>query len=133
MEKIKIYHDHGVKVFSGGDFAEAAIAQKKFDQYCQETKKLGYDAVEISDGLIDISAEEKFNYIRRAINEHGLAVMGEVGKKEYKHKLIHWTVAKFGANVNLGNIEWEEIMVVEMTRVGTQSTTSFKGGAYYLT
>ena len=54
MGKIKIYHDHGVKVFSGGDFAEAAIAQKKFDQYCQETKKLGYDAVEISDGLIDI-------------------------------------------------------------------------------
>ena len=39
MEKIKIYHDHGVKVFSGGDFAEAAIAPKKFDQYCQETKK----------------------------------------------------------------------------------------------
>ena len=81
-KKIAAYADHKVPCFPGGLFAELAIAQGNFDHFLDEAKKIGFGAIEVSDNLLTISPAEKKKYIRRAVEDFNLTVMGEVGRKE---------------------------------------------------
>lgn len=50
--------------------------------------------------------------------------------KHYKSKILFWMVSKFGTNVNLANVEWDEIYFLEMGRNGASGDSSHKDGAY---
>ncbi len=80
--KIELYCNQQIPCFPGGLFTELAIAQDNYDHFMEEAVKVGFKAIEVSDNLLTLKAGDKKRYIRRAVEDFGLAVMGEVGRKE---------------------------------------------------
>ena len=80
--KLSIYKAADISTSQGGLFAELAYRQGNIEYFFEEMKSLGFSAVEISDNLLDWSLEEKQKTIRCAVNDFGLKVLGEVGKKD---------------------------------------------------
>ena len=80
--KLKRYREHQIEPFAGGMFLEYAEVSGKVDLYFPAIIEAGYRWVEVSDNLGTVSVEWKRKMIRQAVDEHGLQVMGEVGKKE---------------------------------------------------
>jgi len=83
--KIAVYREFGVEPFMGGQFLEYGIARHGLGiarQYFEESKRVGYRMIEISDNNLDISREAKQALIRMAVEEYGLKILGEVGAKE---------------------------------------------------
>ena len=78
--KIKLYREHQIQPFPGGQFLEIAILQKRVREYCRGAMEAGYEAIEVSDNAITLTSEEKSAAIKQAIDS-GLTVIGEVGKK----------------------------------------------------
>jgi phosphosulfolactate synthase len=81
-EKIRIYHDHDIAVFPGGQFLEYVISKNKTNEYFSSVQKAGFKMVEVSDNLIDISRQTKMDLIKRAKEEFGFTVLGETGSKK---------------------------------------------------
>ena len=79
--KIELVKSKGVHIFPGGTFLEIAVMQGKLKEYLHLTKELGYTAVEVSDGTINMSAAVREEAIKRAA-DMGLMVLSEVGKKD---------------------------------------------------
>ena len=82
-KKIKIISDNGVIVHPGGTLAEYAILRGLGHEYLRHARDLGFTAVEISDGTIEISPDTRRDAIRFAL-DLGLDVITEVGKKDPK-------------------------------------------------
>jgi len=83
-EKLQNYREHNITPFPGGQFIEHAVLNGKTDEYLQATVEAGFDCIEISDNLLDISLDDKFTLIEKAKHEYQLRILGEVGKKEGK-------------------------------------------------
>jgi phosphosulfolactate synthase len=81
-KKIAAYKEAGVSTSQGGLFTEYAYLQGKLPEFFNEITELGFSAVEISDNLLNWSLEEKRQTIRTAIDDFGLKVLGEVGRKD---------------------------------------------------
>jgi len=81
-EKIAAYGSRSIPCFPGGLFTELAIAQGNYDKFLAEAQAIGFKAIEVSDNLLTLTPADKAGYIQRAVNDFGLAVMGEVGRKE---------------------------------------------------
>jgi phosphosulfolactate synthase len=80
--KLDVYTAAQITPFPGGQFLEYAVQLGRVDEYLAATAAAGYRCVEVSDNLLEISIPDKAALIRKAIEEYGLAVLGEVGKKE---------------------------------------------------
>ncbi len=79
-EKIKLYQDYDIPVYFGGTLFEAFIVRNQFDDYRRILDKYKLDLVEVSDGSIEISQEQKCEYIR--ILSKDVKVLSEVGSKD---------------------------------------------------
>ncbi len=79
-EKIALYQQAGIKVYLGGTLFEAFIARGQFEDYRKLLGNLKLDAVEVSDGSIDLEHDVKLKYINTLAREH--TVLSEVGSKE---------------------------------------------------
>jgi len=79
-EKMELYRQHQVKVFTGGIFFEFAWLQGKLEQMYQFIERMGFEAIELSDNIIPISEEEKLIHAKRCA-DMGLEVIYEWGKK----------------------------------------------------
>ncbi len=79
--KIELVKSFDVGIFPGGTFLEIAVLQGKLKEYLHITGELGYTAVEISDGTINMSPAIREDAIKRA-KDMGLIVFSEVGKKD---------------------------------------------------
>jgi phosphosulfolactate synthase len=79
-KKIEMYKSFEIIPYTGGTLFEIAYRNNKIPEFFNETKKLGFDAIEISDGSTAISEDEKLDYIKQA-KEKGFYVLSEVGKK----------------------------------------------------
>jgi phosphosulfolactate synthase len=80
--KIDAYKAEGIFTFPGGLFTELAIAQGNFEVFLKEARESGFSGIEVSDNLLRIDPRQKKAVISKAVKEYGLAVMGEVGRKE---------------------------------------------------
>lgn len=80
QEKIKLYQQSGIKPYLGGTFFEAFVVRNLFKQYIKMIQSLGLDAMEVSDGSINMPHAVKCKYITE-MAKHGL-VLSEVGSKE---------------------------------------------------
>ncbi len=89
-EKIKIYRDGGINVYFGGTLFEAFIIRNLFDDYRKYLEKFGVDAVEISDGSMEMDNQDKCDYINKLSQDY--IVLSEVGSKD--------------AGVEISNEEW---------------------------
>lgn len=84
-EKIVLVKSFGVDIYPGGTLLEIAFLQGKVIEYILTAKKLGYTAVEISDGTVNIPQEVRARAITTAA-ETGMKVLTEVGKKDPRDK-----------------------------------------------
>jgi phosphosulfolactate synthase len=179
----------GVDVMPGGTFLEVSVWQSTAASYLKKAGQLGFTAIEVSDGTIQMDRTVRRDLIRRA-GDMGFKVISEVGKKdpedtpplEVIHELIRedldngafkviieareagrgvgifdrdgktktgeidrileggtaavdliWEaplknqqqdlIARFGLNVNLGNIPPEEVLALEALRQGLRGDT----------
>ncbi len=79
-EKIKLYHNAGMKVYLGGTLFEAFIVRNKLDAYKKYVDQLGLNTIEVSDGSISIPHDEKCKWIENLSKDY--TVLSEVGSKE---------------------------------------------------
>ena len=79
--KVALYKKHNIFVGTGGTFFEIAHTQGLTEQFFDYCRELGFNLMEISNGSILLSPEEKAAAIRLARNM-GFMVISEVGKKE---------------------------------------------------
>ena len=80
-EKLAVIDGAGLVVFPGGTLFESAVLNGHGDDYFEKAAALGFTAVEISEGTLDLPAGRRMSSIRAAA-EAGLAVISEVGKKD---------------------------------------------------
>lgn len=85
-EKARILKEADIFVCPGGTFLEVAVWQNRFDEYLKRAGELGFNAVEVSDGTIEISPAVRADCIRKAIDA-GYRVFTEVGKKDPDEKI----------------------------------------------
>jgi len=82
LEKLRLYCEADISTSQGGLFVELAVMQGRVQALFGNLARLGFDAVEVSDNLLDWSLEEKRQVIASAREDFGFRVLGEVGKKE---------------------------------------------------
>ncbi|CAM4464833.1 MAG: 2-succinylbenzoate--CoA ligase [Legionella sp.] len=82
-KKIDLLKSANIHVCAGGTFFEVARRQNKIEEYFNECVRLGFNCLELSDGLAGIPLEEKINLISQAKN-YGFVVLSEVGRKDAK-------------------------------------------------
>ncbi len=79
-EKIKLYHDAGMKVYLGGTLFEAFVVRNKIDAYKKYVTDLNLTTIEVSDGSISIPHDIKCGWIADLAKD--FTVLSEVGSKE---------------------------------------------------
>jgi len=80
-EKNALIVGRGVDVMPGGTFLEVAVWQGVVAAYLNRARALGFTAIEVSDGTIDIDRRTRADVIRRSC-DFGFKVISEVGKKD---------------------------------------------------
>jgi phosphosulfolactate synthase len=82
--KLKRYRRHRIQPFLGGQFHEYVYAtqgSRALSAFYAESRRLGFEAIEISDNVVPLTRGERKRQIRAA-RAAGLVVYGEVGSKE---------------------------------------------------
>jgi len=79
--KLKTYRDHNVKPFPGGQYLEYAVGKGLENVFLKEAGAAGFDMIEVSDNTVPFEAAFKTDLIRKAKEEYGFTVLGEVGSK----------------------------------------------------
>ncbi len=78
--KIAAYREHAIQVMPGGTLFEAVLAQGRLAAFLEEADRLGFDAIEVSDGTIHMDDDTRRRVIVEAA-EAGFTVFAEVGSK----------------------------------------------------
>jgi phosphosulfolactate synthase len=84
-EKLALLHGQGILTYPGGTLLEAAVVQTRCRVFMKRAKELGFGAVEISEGTIDLPRERRRRIIDCA-REVGLIAITEVGRKDPKRQ-----------------------------------------------
>ena len=79
--KLERFRAHGIPVVLGGTLTELAIRDGRVDALVGWLRELRLEHVEVSDGTITLSADDKCALIRRLAGE-GFIVLSEVGSKD---------------------------------------------------
>ncbi|MBN9278446.1 MAG: phosphosulfolactate synthase, partial [Hyphomicrobium sp.] len=83
---IKLYRDAGVHCYAGGILFEYAYQRNEVDLYCDHVRKIGLNAVEISENYVTLNDNERLSYIDR-FQSLGLSVIYEFGRKNPEQPL----------------------------------------------
>ncbi len=81
IEKNRMLNSADIDVMPGGTFCEVAVWQGRLEAYLKRAKALGFSAVEVSDGSIDMDLITREQAIHKALDT-GFKVYTEVGKKD---------------------------------------------------
>ncbi len=85
-QKIELYKSNNIRVFLGGLLFEAFVIRNQVEDFEQILKDYDISYVEVSDGAINISQEQKLQYISR-FSEYG-TVISEIGSKDKDKVLV---------------------------------------------
>jgi len=95
-ERIRLYHDVSVDVSTGGTLLEYAVVHDRVPQMVSEARELGFDIIEISSGIIELS-QAQIDHLAETVRHAGLQFLVEVGKKDPQHQLsLKETIAQIG-------------------------------------
>lgn len=86
MAKIKAFRDANIVVNTGGTCGEIAMYEGVFDRWLEHAKYLGFNAIEVSDGTINVTDKERCEMIEKVLNA-GFECCTEVGKKMEEDQL----------------------------------------------
>jgi phosphosulfolactate synthase (CoM biosynthesis protein A) len=81
VERIRLFHDHGLLVQSGGTLVQVAYKKRILPQVLERLRSLGFDTIEISESATDIPRETKIEIIG-LIRKLSMDYIFEVGKKD---------------------------------------------------
>ncbi|MGR9046286.1 MAG: phosphosulfolactate synthase [Gammaproteobacteria bacterium] len=81
QHKLAMLAEHEILTMPGGTLLEVALIERHCRDYMKHAKRLGFSAVEISDGTIPMPAVRRRNIIHCALDA-GLVPITEVGKKD---------------------------------------------------
>ncbi|HYB04843.1 MAG TPA: phosphosulfolactate synthase [Nitrososphaerales archaeon] len=84
--RIRYYRKNGIRVSTSGTLLEHAIFHNSLEPTLKKVHKLGFDLVEISDGIIDLSPEDKAK-ISKDVKGRGFEFLVAVGKKDPSSQL----------------------------------------------
>lgn len=112
--KIRMALERSLSIMPGGTFLEIAVVYGLTGAFFDMAVKLGFNAVEISDGTIELSREQRTELIRTAIGR-GLTVYTEYGKKCWGSR-VHAEALAETALQDLG--EGAELVTVEARESG---------------
>jgi phosphosulfolactate synthase len=79
-EKIELFRNADIPVYFGGLLFEAFVIRNQFSDYLDLLKQYNISYIEVSDGSIDITHEEKCGYIEK-LSKYG-TVLSEIGSKD---------------------------------------------------
>ncbi|MGB6530153.1 MAG: phosphosulfolactate synthase, partial [Candidatus Nitrosopolaris sp.] len=85
-KRIKFYHDFGIQISTGSTITELAILENYFDKFVKESKKLGFDIIEIGENNIQLDIDQKKKIVS-AILSNDLNFHWKVGRKDPRHQL----------------------------------------------
>jgi phosphosulfolactate synthase len=85
-QRVKMYHDVGIDVCTGGTLLEYAFAHDRVNQMMDESRELGFDIIEISSGIIELSYAQ-IERLAESVRKRSLQFFIEVGKKDPQHQL----------------------------------------------
>jgi phosphosulfolactate synthase len=80
-EKVRTITAHGVFCMPGGTLQEVAVWQGALDRYLDRARELGFNALEVSDGTIELDRRTRAEAVEKAVKA-GFRVLTEVGKKD---------------------------------------------------
>ncbi len=81
VERIRFFHDCGIRVQSGGTLIQVAYKKRILPQMLDRLRSLGFDVVEISESATDIPRETKMD-ILNLIRKLSMDYIFEVGRKD---------------------------------------------------
>jgi phosphosulfolactate synthase len=84
--RIRYYRKNGIRVATSGTLLEYAVFHNTLEATLKKVHKLGFDVVEISDGIIDLTSEDKIR-ISKEVKAHGFDFLVAVGKKDPSSQL----------------------------------------------
>jgi len=85
-ERVRLYHDVGVEVSTGGTLLEYAVAHDRIPQMMDEARALGFDLIEVSSGILELSFHQ-IEQLAEGVRKRSLDFFIEVGKKDPQHQL----------------------------------------------
>lgn len=85
-EKNKLITSSYIDVMPGGTFLEVAVWQKCLEKYLDRAQELGFSAIEISDGTIEMGLPVRKKIIEKSLDRE-FKVITEVGKKDPQEAL----------------------------------------------
>ena len=85
-EKVEMVKGADIWICPGGTFLEVAVWQGSYPKYLKRCQDLGFNAIEVSDGTIEIDSKTRADCIKRAV-DMGFLVVSEVGKKDPDEKV----------------------------------------------
>ncbi|MEW6374496.1 MAG: phosphosulfolactate synthase [Thermodesulfobacteriota bacterium] len=80
-KKVERVKNASIYICPGGTFLEVSVWQGTYPKYLKRCKELGFNAIEFSDGTIEIDMKTRADCIKRAV-DMGFKVVSEVGKKD---------------------------------------------------
>ncbi|MGA8665170.1 MAG: phosphosulfolactate synthase [Thermoplasmata archaeon] len=100
--RVHLYQEEGIEVSTGGTLLEYAVAQNRVSAFLDEARAIGFDLIEISSGILELSATQ-IARLADAVRERGLPYLIEVGKKDPQHQLsLKETINQIGHARTLG-------------------------------
>jgi len=85
-QRIKTYHDYAIEVSTGGTLLEYAVTRDRVPHLMDEARELGFDIIEISSGIIELSSTQ-IERLAKAAEDRSLEYFIEVGKKDTHYQL----------------------------------------------
>jgi phosphosulfolactate synthase len=85
-DRLKTYHDFSIDVSTGGTLLEYAVTHDRVPRLMDEARELGFDIVEISSGIIELSPMQ-IEKLAKAAEARSLDYFIEVGKKDTHYQL----------------------------------------------
>jgi phosphosulfolactate synthase len=111
--KLDIVRNAGVDFYLGGTLFEKYVAQDLFLEFRSLCEGYGCSFVEVSNGTIDISNDEKANYVKRLAED--FLIISEVGSKDQAtsdimapHQWVSYIQADLDAGASLVTLETRE-------------------------
>lgn len=84
-QKIELVNSYGIDTYPGGTYLEVAVTQGALDKYLSQAEELGFTAIEVSDGTIELTSSQRSGIIKKAADQ-GFTVLSEIGKKDRDKK-----------------------------------------------
>lgn len=116
IAKNEKYLSHGIVTYPGGTLLEVAVMKQQYQYYLDETKRLGFNGIEVSDGSTQIDSATRGMLIETA-RKAGFFVISEVGKKNLNldHEL---SAAQRIDQINLDLKTGSHYVIIEAREVG---------------